>query len=77
MLRGGGLRSAVTSGVAVAVAAVPEGLPLVATLAQQAAARRLTRASVLVRTPRSVEASAAWTLHVSTRPEPSARTGFG
>lgn len=56
MLRGGGLRSAVTSGVAVAVAAVPEGLPLVATLAQQAAARRLTRASVLVRTPRSVEA---------------------
>ncbi|MCA1008265.1 cation-translocating P-type ATPase [Rhodococcus hoagii] len=56
MLRGGGLRSAVTSGVAVAVAAVPEGLPLVATLAQQAAARRLTHASVLVRTPRSVEA---------------------
>ncbi|WP_430331768.1 cation-translocating P-type ATPase [Rhodococcus sp. ACT016] len=56
MLRGGGLRSAVTSGVAVAVAAVPEGLPLVATLAQQAAARRLTHASVLVRAPRSVEA---------------------
>lgn len=56
MLRGAGLRSAVTSGVAVAVAAVPEGLPLVATLAQQAAARRLTRASVLVRAPRSVEA---------------------
>ncbi|WFR71756.1 HAD-IC family P-type ATPase [Prescottella defluvii] len=56
MLRGGGLRAAVTSGVAVAVAAVPEGLPLVATLAQQAAARRLTHASVLVRAPRSVEA---------------------
>ncbi len=56
MLRGGGLRSAVTSGVAVAVAAVPEGLPLVATLAQQAAARRLTHADVLVRAPRSVEA---------------------
>lgn len=56
MLRGGGLRSAVTSGVAVAVAAVPEGLPLVATLAQQAAARRLTHSSVLVRAPRSVEA---------------------
>lgn len=50
------LRSAVASGVAVAVAAVPEGLPLVATLAQQASARRLTRAGVLVRSPRSVEA---------------------
>jgi H+-transporting ATPase len=50
------LRRAVASGVAVAVAAVPEGMPLVATLAQQAAARRLTRAGVLVRSPRSVEA---------------------
>ena len=39
-----------------AVAAVPEGLPLVATLAQQAAARRLTAAGVLVRAPRSIEA---------------------
>ncbi|RVW06709.1 cation-translocating P-type ATPase [Rhodococcus spongiicola] len=56
MLRGGGLQAAITSGVAVAVAAVPEGLPLVATLAQQAAARRLTKASALVRSPRSVEA---------------------
>ncbi|OBA86706.1 haloacid dehalogenase, partial [Mycobacteriaceae bacterium 1482268.1] len=50
------LRQAVASGVAVAVAAVPEGLPLVATLAQQASARRLTRAGALVRSPRSVEA---------------------
>ncbi|UXA17798.1 cation-translocating P-type ATPase [Mycobacterium sp. SMC-4] len=50
------LHRAVASGVAVAVAAVPEGMPLVATLAQQTAARRLTRAGVLVRTPRSVEA---------------------
>ncbi|OBI75660.1 haloacid dehalogenase [Mycobacterium sp. E740] len=50
------LRRAVASGIAVAVAAVPEGLPLVATLAQQASARRLTRAGVLVRSPRSVEA---------------------
>ncbi|MHA4851067.1 cation-translocating P-type ATPase [Rhodococcus sp. MSC1_016] len=55
-LRGTGLRQAVTSGVAVAVAAVPEGLPLVATLAQQAAARRLTKSNALVRAPRSVEA---------------------
>ncbi|AFM19835.1 P-type ATPase, translocating [Mycolicibacterium chubuense NBB4] len=50
------LRQAVASGVAVAVAAVPEGLPLVATLAQQASARRLSAAGALVRTPKSVEA---------------------
>jgi H+-transporting ATPase len=56
LLRLGTLRQAVASGVAVAVAAVPEGLPLVATLAQQASARRLTRLGALVRSPRSVEA---------------------
>ncbi|MUL82822.1 HAD-IC family P-type ATPase [Mycobacterium sp. CBMA247] len=56
LLRNLPLRSAVASGVAVAVAAVPEGLPLVATLAQQASARRLTRTGALVRSPRSVEA---------------------
>ncbi|OBF28973.1 haloacid dehalogenase [Mycobacterium sp. ACS1612] len=56
LLRRTGLRRAVSSGVAVSVAAVPEGLPLVATLAQQASARRLTRSGALVRSPRSVEA---------------------
>jgi cation-transporting ATPase I len=56
LLRRTGLRSAITGGVAVSVAAVPEGLPLVATLAQQASARRLTRSGALVRSPRSVEA---------------------
>ncbi len=56
LLRRGALRTAVASGVAVSVAAVPEGLPLVATLAQQASARRLTRVGALVRSPRSVEA---------------------
>ncbi|MGW5149840.1 cation-translocating P-type ATPase [Rhodococcus koreensis] len=56
LLRGAGVRSAVTSGVAVVVAAIPEGLPLVATLAQMSAARRLTKSSALVRVPRSVEA---------------------
>ncbi|MBC9712788.1 cation-translocating P-type ATPase [Streptomyces sp. TRM66268-LWL] len=56
VLRGTGLRRAVSSGVAVAVAAVPEGLPLVATVAQMAAARRLSRRGVLVRTPRTLEA---------------------
>jgi cation-transporting ATPase I len=56
LLRRTGLRQAVSSGVAVSVAAVPEGLPLVATLAQQASARRLTKLGALVRSPRSVEA---------------------
>lgn len=56
MARRIGLRQAVASGIAVSVAAIPEGLPLVATLAQQASARRLTKAGVLVRVPRSVEA---------------------
>lgn len=36
LLRRRGLRQAVASGIAVTVAAVPEGMPLVATLAQQA-----------------------------------------
>ncbi|HUH70998.1 MAG TPA: cation-translocating P-type ATPase [Mycobacterium sp.] len=52
----GPLRQAVADGVAIAVAAVPEGLPLVATLAQLAAAQRLSRRGALVRTPRAVEA---------------------
>ncbi|OIN78693.1 cation-translocating P-type ATPase [Mycobacterium malmoense] len=52
----GSLRQAVADGVAIAVAAVPEGLPLVATLAQLAAAQRLSRRGALVRTPRAVEA---------------------
>ncbi|MFJ4517856.1 HAD-IC family P-type ATPase [Streptomyces sp. NPDC088816] len=56
LLRGTAVREAVSGGVAVAVAAVPEGLPLVATVAQLAAARRLSRHGVLVRTPRTLEA---------------------
>ncbi|MFC4327916.1 HAD-IC family P-type ATPase [Streptomyces andamanensis] len=56
LLRGTPVREAVSGGVAVAVAAVPEGLPLVATVAQLAAARRLSRYGVLVRTPRTLEA---------------------
>jgi len=55
-LRAQPLRAAVADGVAVAVAAVPEGLPLVATVAQLAAARRLSRRGVLVRSSRTVEA---------------------
>ncbi|TDC86313.1 cation-translocating P-type ATPase, partial [Actinomadura sp. 7K507] len=56
MLRGLPLNRALDSGVAVAVAAVPEGLPLVATLSQLAAARRLSRLGVLVRSTRALEA---------------------
>ncbi|MGW2860055.1 cation-translocating P-type ATPase [Streptomyces sp. NPDC001205] len=56
LLRGRPAREAVGGGVAVAVAAVPEGLPLVATVAQMAAARRLSHHGVLVRSPRALEA---------------------
>ncbi|MDI2124988.1 cation-translocating P-type ATPase [Yinghuangia seranimata] len=56
LLRGVPVREALASGVAVAVAAVPEGLPLVATVAQSAAARRLSRYGVLTRSARVLEA---------------------
>jgi cation-transporting P-type ATPase I len=56
MLRRASLRQAVADGVAIAVAAVPEGLPLVATLSQLAAAQRLSARGVLVRAPRTIEA---------------------
>ena len=44
------------TGVSLAVAAVPEGLPLVATIAQLGAAQRLSRRSALVRNPGTMEA---------------------
>ncbi|HEX7322611.1 MAG TPA: HAD-IC family P-type ATPase, partial [Mycobacterium sp.] len=56
LLRRGGLHQALGDAIAVAVAAVPEGMPLMATLAQYASARRLTGTGALVRVPRSVEA---------------------
>lgn len=49
-------REAVGTGVSLTVAAVPEGLPAVATLAQVASARRLARRNALVRNPRAIEA---------------------
>jgi cation-transporting P-type ATPase I len=52
------LREAVAGAVGVIVAAVPEGLPLVATLAQLSAARKLSGESVLIRNPQAVEALA-------------------
>ncbi|HEX7322825.1 MAG TPA: cation-translocating P-type ATPase [Mycobacterium sp.] len=56
LVRGGNLRLALGSAIAVAVAAVPEGMPLMATLAQHASAQRLAKTGALVRIPRSVEA---------------------
>jgi len=55
-LRGLPLRSVVDSAVALAAAAVPEGLPLLATVAQLSAARRLADKGALVRSRRAVEA---------------------
>ncbi|WP_148088177.1 HAD-IC family P-type ATPase [Couchioplanes caeruleus] len=52
----GRLAASVGEAVALAVAAVPEGLPFVATVAQLAAARRLSHRNVLVRNPRTMEA---------------------
>jgi cation-transporting ATPase I len=49
------LRGALSEGVALAVAAVPEGLPILASLAQLAAAGRLSTDNVLVRNPRAIE----------------------
>lgn len=49
-------REAIGSGVSLMVAAVPEGLPAVATLAQVASARRLASRNALVRNPRAIEA---------------------
>ena len=56
LLRGRSPRAAVSSGVSLMVAAVPEGLPLLATVAQLAAAHRLAERGALVRNPRTIEA---------------------
>jgi len=56
LVRGRGLDELVGAGVSLAVASVPEGLPLLATAAQLAAAGRLSRIGALVRNVRSIEA---------------------
>ncbi|HEY5170123.1 MAG TPA: HAD-IC family P-type ATPase, partial [Acidimicrobiia bacterium] len=56
LLRGGPAREAISTGVSLAAAAVPEGLPFLATVAQSGAARRLSTKGVLVRNPRVLEA---------------------
>jgi cation-transporting ATPase I len=49
-------REVLANGVSLAVAAVPEGLPMLAMVAQLGAARRLSERGVLVRHPRAIEA---------------------
>ncbi|HEX5657533.1 MAG TPA: HAD-IC family P-type ATPase, partial [Polyangiales bacterium] len=56
MLRGRSVGDLVTTGVGLAVAAVPEGLPVLATAAQLAAAGRLLKHGTLVKNPRAIEA---------------------
>jgi cation-transporting ATPase I len=56
LLRGRPVRDAVGTGVSLMVAAVPEGLPLLATVAQLSAAQRLSARNALVRNPRTIEA---------------------
>jgi len=56
LVRGQPLRRSLGAGVSLAVAAVPEGLPMLATVAQLSAARRLSVRGALVRNPRAIEA---------------------
>lgn len=56
LLRGRKLNEVVGSAVSLAVASVPEGLPLLATAAQLAGARRLQQQGALVRNARALEA---------------------
>jgi cation-transporting ATPase I len=56
VLRGRPVSDVLGTGVNLAVAAVPEGLPVLSTLAQLAAAGRLSARGALVRNPRAVEA---------------------
>ncbi|MDQ7905843.1 HAD-IC family P-type ATPase [Phytohabitans sp. ZYX-F-186] len=55
LLRGQSMSQALSPAISLTVAAVPEGLPSVATVAQLAAARRLSRRGVLVRNPGTLE----------------------
>ncbi|GAA1008204.1 haloacid dehalogenase [Acrocarpospora pleiomorpha] len=55
LLRGRTLGAALGQGVSLAVAAVPEGLPFVATVAELASAKRLSKRGVLVRNPGTIE----------------------
>lgn len=56
LLHGRRLTDTLGTGVGLAIAAVPEGLPFVATVAQLASARRLSQRDTLVRHPATIEA---------------------
>ena len=56
LARRGSPRELISSAVSLSVAAVPEGLPLLAMVAQLAAARRLAAKGALARNPRAIEA---------------------
>ncbi|MHB8512098.1 MAG: cation-translocating P-type ATPase [Actinomycetota bacterium] len=56
VLRGIPIGDVVSAGVGLTVAAVPEGLPLLSTVAQLGGARRLSERGVLVRNTRAIEA---------------------
>ncbi|MEU0069861.1 cation-translocating P-type ATPase [Streptomyces sp. NPDC006332] len=57
LLRGRPARDTIGTGVGLAVASVPEGLPFLVSAAQLAAARRLSAQGALVRDPRTIEAA--------------------
>jgi cation-transporting P-type ATPase I len=56
MLRGWPLRDIAGTGVSLALASVPEGLPFVSSAAQLAAATRLSTRNAVARNPRTIEA---------------------
>lgn len=56
LLHGRRVDRSIGSAVSLAVAAVPEGLPILATMSQLASARRLSGRRALVRNPRAIEA---------------------
>ncbi|AWS46210.1 cation-translocating P-type ATPase [Streptosporangium sp. 'caverna'] len=56
LLRGRSISAALAPAVSLAVAAVPEGLPFVASVAELAAARRLSTRNTLVPNPSTIEA---------------------
>jgi cation-transporting P-type ATPase I len=56
LLRGRSLQQTLGSAVGLAVASVPEGLPFVSTVAELAAARRLSERNALIRDPKTIEA---------------------
>ncbi|WP_158850162.1 cation-translocating P-type ATPase [Saccharothrix deserti] len=56
LLRGRGMSQALGRAVSLSVASVPEALPFVATVAELASAKRLSRHGVLARSPSTIEA---------------------